>query len=125
MTKIRELLHIEEDLKVERAHHVGRPRYAKRSHEGSEVKVEPQPRPIVARFESWKQKEKVIKAARAIKPTNIMFLEDYSQRRLERRRMQIPKLIDARKHEKLAFFAMDKLIIKDKLPGRDAVNDSK
>ena len=72
---------------------------------------------------SWKQKKKVIKAARAIKPTNIMFLEDYSQRTLERRRMQILKLIDARKCGKLAFFAMDRLIIKDKPPGRDAVND--
>ena len=125
VTKIRELLHIDEDLKVERAHRVGRPRYAKRSHDGSKVKDEPQPRPIVARFESWKQKEKVIKAARAIKPTNIMFLDDYSQRTLERRRMQIPKLIDARKRGKLAFFAMDRLIIKDKPPGRDAVNESK
>ena len=85
VTKIRELLHIDEDLKVERAHRVGCPRYAKRSHDGSKVKVEPQPRPIVARFESWKQKEKVIKAARAFKPTNIMFLEDYSQWTLERR----------------------------------------
>ena len=99
VTKIRELLHIDGDLKVERAHRVGRPRYAKKSHDGSKVKVEPQPRPIVARFESWKQKEKVIKAARAIKPTNIMFLEDCSQRTLERRRMHIPKLIDARNVE--------------------------
>ena len=104
-------------MKVERAHHVGRPRYAKRSHDGSKVKVEPHPRPIVARFESWKQKEKVIKAARAIKPTNIMFLENYSQLTLDRRRVQIPKLIDARKHGMLAFFAMDRLIIKDKPPG--------
>ena len=120
MTKISELLHIDEDLKVER-----RPRYAKRSHDGSKVKDEPQPGPIVARFESCKQKEKVIKAARAIKPTNIMFSEDYSQRTLQRRRMQIPKLIDAGKRGKLAFFAMDKLIIKDKPPGRDAVNESK
>ena len=55
VTKIRELLHIDEDLKVERAHRVGRPRYAKRSHDGSKVKDEPQPRPIVARFVSWKQ----------------------------------------------------------------------
>ena len=54
-----------------------------------------------------------------------MFLEDYSQRTLERRRMQIPKLIEARKRGKLAFFAMDRLIIKDKPPGRDAVNESK
>ena len=60
VTKIRKFLHIDVDLKVERAHHVGRPRYAKRSHDGSKVKAEPQPRPIVARFKSWKQKEKAI-----------------------------------------------------------------
>ena len=52
VTKIRELLHIDEDLKVERAHRIGHPQYAKRSHDGSKVKVEPQPRPIVTRFES-------------------------------------------------------------------------
>ena len=49
---------------------------------------------------AWKQKEKVIKAARAIKLSDVMFLEDYSQRTLERRQMQIPKLIDARKRGK-------------------------
>ena len=39
------------------------------------------------------------------------------------------KLIDARKRGKLAFFAMDRLIIKDKLPDRErdavATNDGK
>ena len=82
-------------MKVERAHRIERPQYAKRCHHGS--KVIPKPRPIVARFETWKQKEKVIKAARAIKLTDAMFLEDYSQWTLEGMRVQIPQVIEARK----------------------------
>ena len=118
VTKIKELLHINGDLKVKRAHRVGRPRYVKRSHDGSKVKVEPKPRPTVARFETWKQKEKVIKGARTIKIklTDVMFLEDYSQRTLKRRRMQFPKLIDERKRGKLAFIAMDRLILTLRAP---------
>ena len=67
------------------------------------------------------------KLLRQLEPSNLLtsFLEDYSQRTLERRRMQIPKLIDARERRKLTFFVMDRLIIKDKPPGRDAVNKSK
>ena len=71
VTKIRELLHIDEGLKVERAHCVGRPRYVKRSHDGSKVKVEPQPRLIVARFETWKQKRKLL---RQLEPSNLLTL---------------------------------------------------
>ena len=52
-------LKISEDLKIERAHRVGKTRPPFR-HAGGR-KVESQPRPIVLRFQLWKEKERVIK----------------------------------------------------------------
>ena len=41
--------------------------------------VKVQPRPIIAKFLSWKDKEKIVKAARKIKPKQVQFLEDESK----------------------------------------------
>ena len=71
VTKIRELLHIDEDLKVERAHRVGRPRYAKRSHDGSKVKDEPQPGPLSPGSCRGSKKRKLL---RQLEPSNLLTL---------------------------------------------------
>ena len=63
---IKEHLKIEDDLLIKRAHHIGKRRPPYR-HVGRS-KVASKPRPIVARFWIWKEKEKVIKAARKSKP---------------------------------------------------------
>ena len=69
---IRKKLEITYDLNIERAHRVGRPRPKLRHIEGT--KVENKPRPIVVRFQSWKDKEMVVCAARKIRPEGMQFL---------------------------------------------------
>ncbi len=64
----------------------------------------------------WKDKERILKKAREVKPDGVKFLADLSKRTLDRREEQVPDLIAARKSGKIAFFVLDKLIIKDKPP---------
>ena len=77
---IRSRLKIAEKLSVDRAHRVGKPRPQFRHIRG--LKVRSQPRPIVVRFHHWKVKDKLVKAAREIKPDGLKFYEDFSQRTL-------------------------------------------
>ena len=73
-----------EEIQIVRAHHVGKPQ-------------DGQPRPVVARFSSWKQKEALLAIARKKKPKNVRFFQDLSSRTLQRRAEKIPKLIQERK----------------------------
>ena len=104
---IKEHLKIEDNLLIERAHHVGKPRPPYRHVGGS--KVASKPRPIVARFQIWKEKEKVIRAARKSEPDRVQFFEDFAKA-LERRRQKVPELIKARKQGKKAFLVMDRVV---------------
>ena len=72
------------------------------------------PRPIVAKFISWKQREKVLSSARQKRPEGVSFFPDLSQRTLQRHADQIPALIQARKEGEEAYFILDKLIIKNR-----------
>ena len=74
------------------------------------TKVKSRPRPIVAKFLSWKDKDRVLRSARSIKPDGTQFLKDFSERTLDKRKGKIPELIAARKCGKRAFFVMDKII---------------
>ena len=103
--KIRDLLQIQYELVIERAHRVGN-RPQKRD-DGTE-----EPRPNIAKFQSWKQREMVLKKAREVKPQNIKFLADFSQLTLNCRRDQVPELIKARKAGQTAYFVADRLIVK-------------
>ena len=103
------------NMAIERAHRVGR-RHAPTRHLLNGTKVKSRPRPIVVKFLLWKDKEKVIKAARTIKPKEVQFLEDFSQRTLDRRREIIPKLIEARKNGKRAFLVKDQIVYKNRPP---------
>lgn len=112
---IKEKLGIEEEIVIERAHRVGNKRddVGKTRQDGSVIK----PRPIIAKLQSWKQKEHVISEARKKKPDGVAFFQDLAARTLERRRNQIPALLEARQRGKLAFFVMDRLVVKDRPPG--------
>ena len=112
--KINTLLGISEDLQIERAHRVGKPKAFFTRPDGSKVKA--RPRPIVAKFQSWKQKESVLREARAKKPDGIKFVPDLSQRTLDKRERLVPQLLDARRHGKIAYFVLDKLVVKEKVP---------
>ena len=109
---IREKLKIEEDIQIERAHRIGKPRPANATirHDWPKVK----PRHIVAKLTSWKQKETILKTARRKRPEGVIFYPDYTKRTLEKRADRIPEMLNARKQGKTAFFIMDKLIIKDR-----------
>ena len=76
--------------------------------------------PIIAKFTYWKQKEKVLHAARKLKlegvQLDVQFYQDFAQGTLQRRASQIPKLLEERKKGKVAYFVMDQLIVKDKPP---------
>ena len=105
---IKTQLKITEDLKIERAHRVGKPRPQFRHVDGN--RIANKPRPIFVRFHSWKVKEKVVQAARRIRPDGMKFFEDFSKRTLDRRKEMIPKLIKKRKEGKRVFLVMDKIV---------------
>ena len=104
---IKEKLAINEDVDTERAHHVGKrlKNHAPGRHLGSAFK--PTSRPIIAKFQSWKVKENVLKQARRKRPKDVQFVNDYAKRTLERRAERIPKMLEARKNGKIAFMVMD------------------
>ena len=107
-----------DDVIIERAHRVGK-RHAPIRHlpDGTTVKV--RPRPIIAKFLSWKDKEKIVKAARKIKPKQVQFLEDFSQRTLDKRKAMVPELTAARKSGKRAFLVMDQVVYRNTRPPDD------
>ena len=114
--KIKSLLSITDDLESERAHRVGRPKEYHTRTDGSKVKA--RPRPIVVKFLYWKQKERVVRKAREVKPPEVKFLADLSQRSLKRRQDLVPKL-EARRNGKVAYFIGDRLVVKDKGGNQD------
>ena len=73
-----------EEIQIERAHRVGKPK-------------DDRPRPVVARFCSWKQKEAILATAREKKPKSIRFFQDLCSRTLQPRAEKIPQLIQERK----------------------------
>ena len=115
--KIKSLLSITEDLEIERAHRVGRPKEYHTRADGSKIKA--RPRPIVVKFLSWKQKEPVVRKAREVTPPEVKFLADLSQRSLKRRQDLVPKLLEARRNGKVAYFIGDRLVVKDKGGNQD------
>ena len=72
------------------------------------------PRTIVCQLQDWKQKELIIKSSRRIKPAGISIKEDLAQETLEKRDEQRPQLEEAKRKGKIAYFVLDKLIVKDK-----------
>ena len=111
------MLSITENLKIERARRVGRP---KEYHTGADgLKVKPRPRPIIVTFLSWKQKERVVRKARDVKPPEVKFLADLSPRSLKRIQDLVPTLVEARRNGKMAYFIGDRLVIQDKKGNQD------
>ena len=76
---------------IERVHRVGKHRDPFH-HLADGTKVRSRPRPIVAKFLSWKDKDRVLRSARSIKSDGIQFLKDFSKRTLDKRKEKIPEL---------------------------------
>lgn len=110
--KVKQVLKDELDLAsvpdVERAHRVGKSR--RTSAQGSASR----PRTIVCRLRDWKERETILKCARRIKPDNIFVKEDLSPATLEKRESQRAKMDEAKRAGKIAYFVLDKLIIRNR-----------
>lgn len=88
-----------DEITIERAHRTGK------SYAGK-------PRQIVAKFLNYKDREMAIQASKKLKGSGVYINEDFSSRVIKRRKDQQDKLVQARKEGKIAYFNMDKLIIK-------------
>ena len=72
------------------------------------------PRTIVCKFRDWKQKELIMKMTRRIKYVGLYVNEDLAKETLNKREEQRPKLEEAKRNGKVAYFVLDKLIVKDR-----------
>ena len=88
--QVKASLQIEEEMEIERAHRVGQKREFFTRTDG--LKVKARPRPIIAKIKNWKQKESFIKAARSMHPDGIKFIEEFSQRTLDKRNALVSTL---------------------------------
>lgn len=91
---------------LERAHRVGQRRDAR-------------PRPIVARFGRFCDREAVMRNARKLKGTNIFINDDLCAASQAVKNSQMPLFKQARAQGKVAFFHHTKLIIKEKQQDSD------
>ena len=96
-------LNFESAPEIEGVHRTGRPR----KQDGT-----PKPRTVVCKFTSYKAKESILKTARRIKPEGIHIFEDLAEETMEKRRAQLPQLRQTKAQGKIAYFSLDKLIIK-------------
>ena len=94
---------------IERAHRVGKSSRRPASAQNSANR----PRTIVCRLRDWKERETILKCARRIKPDNIFVKEDLSPATLEKRESQRPKMEAAKRAGKIAYFVLEKLVIRD------------
>ena len=79
--------------------------------------VRGKPRPILARFLRYQDRETVLHAGFGLKDTGYMILQDFPQEIIERRRKQMPKLKEAKKRSQEVSFSKsepDKLFIDGK-----------
>ena len=76
--------------------------------------VRGKPRPILARFLRYQDRETVLRAGFGLKDTEYMILQDFPQEIIERRRKQMPKLKEAKKRSQKVSFSKsepDKLLL--------------
>ena len=102
---LREKLGLASEPCIERAHRLGRLTQSDESSKNS-------------RFYDWKEKENILKQARIRKPSGIFVNEDVAEATMAKRREQLPLLRRAKQEGKIAYFVLDKLMIKNKQPGQ-------
>ena len=78
------------------------------------------PRTIICKLRDWKQREEVLRKARKEKPTGIYIMEDLASATLKKREPQVPKLFAAKEAGKIAYFILDRLVIRDKPADKSA-----
>ena len=108
------------DVDIERAHQVERRNRDRSSQDTQQRK----PRMIVCKLRCWKQREAVLKKARKSKPSGLFISEDLALATLQRRAAQVGKLREAKQAGKIAYFVLDRLVIRDKKipPNQDVLS---
>ena len=92
-------------VEIERAHRVGK------KEDGAN-----RPRTIVAKMLRYKDRANILKNAHKLKGTDIVINEDVSDSIQSKRKELLPKLHEAKKQGKIAYFTLDRLVIKDRPP---------
>ena len=72
------------------------------------------PRTIVCRLRYWKQKDEVLRDARRMKPPGMFLSEDLANETMEKRKAELDKLKEAKRAGKMAYFVLDRLVLKDR-----------
>ena len=102
-----------DNIEIERAHRVESRKKAPRGAVGNK------PRTIVAKLREWKQRELILRKARQAKPAGVYFSEDLALATLQRREALVPKLKAAKDEGKIAYFVLDRLIIRNRRVQQD------
>ena len=98
-------------VQIERAHRAGKAN-RRQAHAGNASSK--RPRTVICRLENWKQKNPILKVARTVKPDGMFVREDLVAETLQRCKELLPKLKQAKQAGKIAYFVLDKLIIRDR-----------
>ena len=102
-----------DNIEIERAHRVESRKKAPRGAVGNK------PGTIVAKLRDWKQRELILRKARQAKPAGVYFSEDLALATLQRREALVPKLKAAKDEGKIAYFVLDRLIIRNRRVQQD------
>ena len=106
---LQEKLHLSFEPVIERVHRTGT-----RSRPGAADGINTCPSTIVCRLRDWKQKDEILRAARKTKPPSMFLSEDLGNETMEKRKAQLDKLKETKRAGKMAYFVLDRLVIKDR-----------
>ena len=67
------------------------------------------------RLRDLKQKGKIIRGARRIKPLEFLLMKNWHKKPLTREKSSVPSLKKREQKGKIAYFVLDRLVIKDRL----------
>ena len=109
---IKAKLDLDIDIDIERAHRVERRKKGKKQGSANENEL----RTIVCRLRDWKQREHVLRKARKEKPVGLHISEDVALVTLQKRQVHLDKFKAAKQAGKIAYFVLDRLVIRDKPP---------
>ena len=75
-------------------------------------KDDDKPRPIIAKFESFKSRQMVLKASKLLRDTEFSLSEDFCAKTIEIRKSLVPKMMQARNEKKFATINYRSLVVK-------------
>ena len=73
-------------------------------------------RTVIVKLSTFKDRERILRAAKDKRIDNIYVNEDYSQKVIAKRKELLPKMMEARRAGKIAYLSFDKLVIRERIP---------